>query len=169
MVGGLSLKIHSKTVENKAVKNFEKKLSNNNEKNEPIPKIGEEMGIIEIPSINLKTVIVNGTDKKYLKYYVCHFETSAMPGENGNFSLAGHSSYVYNQVFDNLHKVVLNDEIKIKTINNEYIYKITEISETNPSNISVLEQNMDNKEITLVTCVDEGKNRLIVKGEIIKS
>ena len=50
-----------------------------------------------------------------------------MPGEYGNFALAGHSStYYYNQVFNEVHKVEVGDKIKITTVNDEFVYTITE-------------------------------------------
>ena len=48
----------------------------------------------------------------------------------------------------------------------EAYYKINEIFDTEAENTSVLSQRMDKKEITLITCTDGGKKRLIVKGEI---
>lgn len=166
-LGSLSLKIYSKSMENRAIKNFENKISNE-KSSEPIknPKLGDEIAIIKIPSIKLNTAVVHGIENKYLKHYVCHFETSAMPGQNGNFSLAGHSSYMYNEVFNELYKVKVDDKIIIKTFNDDFIYKITNIFETDSKDLSVLEQNMDKKEITLVTCTNDGKDRLIVKGEL---
>ena len=83
-------------------------------------KAGDEIAIINIPSIKLNTVVVESIEKQYLNHYVCHFENTAMPGEYGNFSLAGHSSYRYNEVFNELHKISLDDEIIIKTLNNEF-------------------------------------------------
>ena len=117
-------------------------------------------------AINLNTAIIHGTDNKYLRHHVCHFENSAMPGQNGNFALAGHSSYRYNQVFNEIQKVNIGDIIKIKTINEEFTYKITEKFETNPDNIEVLNQDNHIKEITIVTCTNGGKDRLIIKGLI---
>ena len=89
-----------------------------------------------------------------------------MPGEEGNFALAGHSSYIYNQVFNNLHKVNMGDKIVIKTINNQFTYIITETMEVQPSDTYVLDQDMRKKEITIVTCTNSGKQRFIVKGEL---
>ena len=51
-----------------------------------------------------------------------------MPGEEGNFELAGHSSTYYtNQVFNEVHKVKVGDKIKIKTVNDEFTYTITSL------------------------------------------
>ena len=129
---------------------------------------GEEIAIMRVNSVGLETVIVEGTDNKYLKYYACHFEGTAMPGEEGNFSVAGHSSYLYNQVFNELHKVKINDEIEIETTKGIFKYKITEKFDTEAENTSVLTQDMSKKEITLVTCTNGGKKRLIIKGEIME-
>lgn len=166
VIGSLSLKVHSKIQENKAIKSFESKISTNKESDLSDIKLGEEIALINIPSINLDTVVVNGIKKEYLNYYVCRFENSVMPGDIGNFSLAGHSSYIYNEVFNDLHKVKVNDKIIIKTVSSEFEYTITEILEVSPDSVDVLEQNMNKREITIVTCTDSGKNRLIVKGEI---
>lgn len=168
IICSLVIKVHSKIQENKGIKNFESKSITAEKDNYDIKniEIGDEMAVIKIPSINLNTVVVHGMEKEYLNYYVCHFENSAMPGDLGNFSLAGHSSYIYNEVFNNLYKAKVNDEIIIETLNDEFVYTITDIMEVSPERVDVLEQDMDKKELTIVTCTDSGKNRLIVKGEI---
>ena len=166
IIGSLILITYSKYMENKALSSFEEKI----ERQEVITEVnpGDEIGIIEIKSVNLKNVIVESTDKKYLNHHVCHFENSAMPGEDGNFALAGHSStYYYNQVFNELHKVKIGDEILIKTINDEFTYTITETIVVQSDEIEVLDQDMTKKEITLVTCTNGGKQRFIVKGEVL--
>ena len=166
IIGSLILITYSKYMENKALSSFEEKI----ERQEVITEVnpGDEIGIIEIKSVNLKNVIVESTDKKYLNHHVCHFENSAMPGEYGNFALAGHSStYYYNQVFNELHKVKIGDEIIIKTINDEFTYTITETIVVESDEIEVRDQDMTKKEITLVTCTNGGKQRFIVKGEVL--
>ena len=166
IIGSLILITYSKYMENKALSSFEEKI----ERQEVITEVnpGDEIGIIEIKSVNLKNVIVESTDKKYLNHHVCHFENRAMPGEDGNFALAGHSStYYYNQVFNELHKVKIGDEIIIKTINDEFTYTITETIVVESDEIEVLDQDMTKKEITLVTCTNGGKQRFIVKGEVL--
>ena len=166
IIGSLILITYSKYMENKALSSFEEKI----ERQEVITEVnpGDEIGIIEIKYVNLKNVIVESTDKKYLNHHVCHFENSTMPGEYGNFALAGHSStYYYNQVFNELHKVKIGDEIIIKTINDEFTYTITETIVVESDEIEVLDQDMTKKEITLVTCTNGGKQRFIVKGEVL--
>lgn len=171
-VGSLSIKGYSKYLENKATKSFEEKIDKNTKESKEDDftnvKAGDEIAIINIPSIKLNTVVVESIEKQYLKHYVCHFENSAMPGQYGNFSLAGHSSYRYNEVFNELHKISLEDEIIIKTLNNEFTYVVKDIFEVDPEDTYVLDQDNEKKELTIVTCTNNGKNRLIVKAEIAK-
>ena len=70
--------------------------------------------------------------------------------------------------FNELHKVKINDEIEIETTKGIFKYKITEKFDTEAENTSVLTQDMSKKEITLVTCTNGGKKRLIIKGEIME-
>lgn len=169
-VGSLSIKGYSKYLENKATKSFEEKIDKNTKESKEDDftnvKAGDDIAIINIPSIKLNTVVVESIEKQYLKHYVCHFENSAMPGQYGNFSLAGHSSYRYNEVFNELHKISLEDEIIIKTLNNEFTYVVKDIFEVDPEDTYVLDQDNEKKELTIVTCTNNGKNRLIVKAEI---
>lgn len=164
ILGSLSLKLYSKNMENKAVNSFEQKIEEKVEIEDI--NIGDEIALIDIPSIGLNTVIIHGIENKYLNHYVCHFENTTMPGENGNFAVAGHSSFRYNEVFNELHKANVGDKINIKTLNEEFTYVITEVFETDPENIEVLNQNNDIKEMTIVTCSNGGKDRLIVKALI---
>ena len=154
------LRYYSKYVENNSIDKFKQEIKQAEVKQTYEP--GEEIAIMRVNSVGL------GTDNKYLKYYACHFEGTAMPGEEGNFSVAGHSSYLYNQVFNELHKVKINDEIEIETTKGIFKYKITEKFDTEAENTSVLTQDMSKKEITLVTCTNGGKKRLIIKGEIME-
>ena len=169
-VGSLSIKGYSRYLENKATKSFEEKIDKKTKESKEDDftnvKAGDEIAIINIPSIKLNTVVVESIEKQYLNHYVCHFENSAMPGQYGNFSLAGHSSYRYNEVFNELHKISLDDEIIIKTLNNEFIYVVKDIFQVNPEDTYVLDQDNEKKELTIVTCTNNGKNRLIVKAKI---
>ena len=162
-VGSLSIKGYSKYLENKSTKSFEEKIDKNAKESKEDDftnvKAGDEIAIINIPSIKLNTVVVESIEKQYLNHYVCHFE---------NTSLAGHSSYRYNEVFNELHKINLDDEIIIKTLNNEFTYVVKDIFEVNPEDTFVLDQDNEIKELTIVTCTNKGKDRLIVKAEIVE-
>ena len=64
--------------------------------------------------------------------------------------------------------VSIDDEIIIKTLNNEFTYVVKDIFEVNPEDTFVLDQDNEIKELTIVTCTNKGKDRLIVKAEIVE-
>jgi sortase A len=128
----------------------------------------EPIALIEIPSIKLSQGIIEGITDDILLYYLGHFEGSAMPGEKGNFAVAGHRVSNYSEAFVNLYKVEIGDEIIVKANKKEYIYEITNSFIVDPSDVSVLEDTED-ATITLVTCTVGAKERVIVKGKLIKT
>lgn len=126
------------------------------------------IALMEIPSIGLSQGIVEGITDESLQYYLGHFENSVGPGENGNFSVAGHRVSDYSEAFVNLYKAEIGDEIIVKANKKEYIYKITESFIVSPTDVSVL-NNTDSATITLVTCTVGAKERLIVKGDLVET
>jgi len=126
------------------------------------------IALIEIPSINLSQGIVEGITDDILQYYLGLFESSVMPGEKGNFSVAGHRVSDYSEAFVNLYKVEIGDEIIIKANKKEYVYEITDNFIVSPDRVDVLE-NTEDPTITLVTCTVGAKERVIVKGKLIET
>lgn len=125
------------------------------------------IALMEIPSINLSQGIVEGIADDVLQYYLGHFEGSAMPGEKGNFSVAGHRVSDYSEVFVNLYKTEIGDKILVKANKKEYVYEITENFIVAPDRVEVLD-NTDDATITLVTCTVGAKERVIVKGKLVE-
>ena len=126
------------------------------------------IALIEIPSINLSQGIVEGITDDILQYYLGLFESSVMPGEKGNFSVAGHRVSDYSEAFVNLYKVEIGDEIIIKANKKEYVYEVTDNFIVSPDRVDVLE-NTEDPTITLVTCTVGAKERVIVKGKLIET
>lgn len=90
-------------------------------------------------------------------------ETSANIDDIGNIILAGHN---INNVFKKLHYSKIGDEIKIGTYQNTYYFKITERYIINDNDISYFNKRIDKKILTLVTCRNNPKERLIVIAEL---
>ncbi len=127
---------------------------------------GEKIALIEIPAIELKSVIVQGTNMNDLRYYVGHFMNTRMPGEPGNFGIAGHSSNMYTEIFNNAYQLNTGDLIKIRTLDNEFSYYVSDMFTVEPNDTKILEDEGDKKLLTIVTCTDEGDKRLIVRAEM---
>ncbi len=126
------------------------------------------IALVEIPSINLSQGLVEGITDDILQYYLGHFETSAKPGEKGNFAVAGHRVSDYSEAFVNLYKIEAGDKVIVKANKNEYIYEVTENFIVDPSRVDVLD-NTDEATITLITCTVGAKERVIVKGKLVET
>lgn len=144
--------------------NIISKIEKPDKKNNPENFDNLDLGnwYLEIPSINLKAPISEGTEPATLNTKIGHFEDTA--SINGNIGLAAHNrGYVYN-FFQNLKNVKIDDEIiyTYKDFKKTYIINLIEIIEN--SDWSYLEDSSNNK-ITLITCVEnEPKYRRCVQA-----
>jgi sortase A len=136
-------------------------------KKPPLEDISSAIGIINIPKIDLKVAVGEGIENKTLKYAVGHFEGTAMPGEKGNFAVAGHRSYTYSEYFNRLDELNVGDDIIVKTSKGEFTYKVYDKKVVEPTEVSVLDKTKE-ATITLVTCtpIRVATHRLIVKGKL---
>ncbi len=135
-----------------------KNNSSVNTKNENI------IGILKISSIKLEAPIMLGEEN--LNYVVAKYRNSPNFGESGNVILAGHNN-MKGSIFRSLHKLKIGTIVEIQSDNKIYKYKITEREIVEPNNPSLLSQDLSKKEITLITCTNRAKQRLILKGELI--
>lgn len=87
--------------------------------------LGEGFAIIWIPKFgsDWAKVVLEGTDEDELVDGPGHYVDTAMPGEVGNFSLAGHR-VGKGSPFLNLDKLAPNDAIVIETAENWYVYRV---------------------------------------------
>ena len=130
---------------------------------------------IEIPKLNLSYPIiegVTGTEKEteeLLKMSPCKL-AGPEPNEKGNFCIVGHN-YRNQKFFSKVptlevgEKIIITDYTK-STEGNAVTYEIYNEYTVVPEDISCLEQKTKGKkEITLITCTDDGKQRFIVKAK----
>lgn len=127
------------------------------------------IAILEIPKIKLKVVVAEGTDDNIIRYAVGHFEETAMPGESGNFALAGHRNFDTGEFFLRIDRLSEGDEIHAITLEGiAYTYSVTNSFVVQPEDTYILEES-EEPIITLVTCTYDGSERLIVQGKLIKT
>lgn len=134
---------------------------------------------IEISKINLTAPIIlniDGNNKeeynKALENGVAHMAKTALPGEDGNFVLFGHSSYYANkpgnfkEVFATLDKLETGDKLTVKANGKTFNYKVTEEKTVSPSDVSVVNQDKSKRTITLITCWPPRTttNRYVITG-----
>lgn len=123
------------------------------------------LGYIELSNYGIKRLITSGTSKDILdKGFVGMLSTSALlDDEVGNIILAGHN---ISNVFQKLHSMKIEDEIKIVSYNNTYIYEIKEKHTISDDDFSYFKKENNKKMLTLVTCKNNNYQRLIVVAEL---
>lgn len=124
------------------------------------------IAIMEIPSIKLKQPVVEGITEDVIKYFLGKFPESTMPGEVGNFAVAGHRVSDFTDAFINLYKVKPGDKVIVTTKSGKYTYEVDESFIVEPEQVEVLDT-ADYEKITLITCTIGSKRRVIVTGRLI--
>jgi sortase A len=132
--------------------------------NLPAPTPGPQQAIqIDIPAIGVQNwPVVQGDGWEQLKKGVGQHIGSANPGENGNVVLAGHDD-VFGEVFRDLDKLQPGDQVILYTMQQQFIYRVTETRIVEPSQVDVMNPTND-PTVTLISCypymVD--KQRIVV-------
>ncbi|MEK7143136.1 MAG: sortase [Patescibacteria group bacterium] len=133
-----------------------------------------------IPTISVNAPIVwnvseDQIDDNLLKGVV-HSLGTALPGQDGNIFITGHSSYYpwvqsdYKFVFTLLDRIKINDDILIEYKDIVFQYRVENIKVINPKDLSVMDYKAG-KNLTLMTCVPVGTNlnRLIIQASQIST
>ena len=125
-------------------------------------------GIIEIPKINIKYPILNKTSDQAMKISITKFWGPEI-NEIGNYTIAGHNNKD-GTMFGKTKYLQIGDIIKLTNLKNETIeYQVFDIYSINPDDVSCVESVKEGtRELTLITCTNGHKNRLIVKAREIK-
>lgn len=125
-------------------------------------------GIIEIPKINIKYPIIDHTNEETMKVSITKF-WGPQANEIGNYTVAGHNNKD-GTMFGKTKYLQIGDKIKLTNLKNETIeYEIFKIYSIDPGDVSCVES-VENgtREITLITCTNGHKNRLVTKARQIK-
>ncbi|MBR3628921.1 MAG: class D sortase, partial [Oscillospiraceae bacterium] len=128
-------------------------------------KLMRENVVLEIMALHIKAPVLEGTENDVLARAVGHFPDTGAVG-SGNYCIAGHSSVLDKEYFDNLKHT--EDGMEIVLYNKEkqrFSYTVTERYVVNPDEIWILQDFGDDR-VTLVTCTDDGSQRHVVVGKL---
>jgi sortase A len=122
------------------------------------------LGRIEISTIGLEAMILEGTDARTLRRAVGHIPGTPLPGQQGNVAITGHRD----TFFRPLRNIRKDDEIRLTTLSGSYRYCVDSIKVVEPEDMEVLD-NSENAILTLVTCypfyfVGPAPKRFIVRA-----
>ena len=125
-------------------------------------------GIIEIPKINIKYPIIDHTNEETMKVCITKF-WGPQANEIGNYTIAGHNNKD-GTMFGKTKYLQIRDRIKLTNLKNETVeYEIFKIYSIDPDDVSCVESvEAETREITLITCTNGHKNRLITKARQIQ-
>lgn len=119
-------------------------------------------GRIIIDKINLEYSIFNIYNEELLKISPCKFYGNNMD-EKDNICIAAHN-YNDERFFGRIDELNIKDTITLENLNGKkYTYIVYEKFETKDDDFSILKSNK-NYELTLLTCNNSNKKRLIVKA-----
>lgn len=126
------------------------------------------IGIIKINKIEIEYPILSETTNELLKIAPCKF-FGPEPNKIGNLCIAGHN-FDDERFFSKLSSLNIGDIIEIYAPANVCVYyKIYDMYEIEKNDMKCTSQETNEKrEITLITCNNINKKRLIVKAQEIK-
>lgn len=130
------------------------------------------IGIVKIPKINIEYPIIEIGDidpesaKAPMRLSIIKYW-----GENvndyGNLSIAGHNNKD-GTMFGKTKKLQIGDIVELTDLKNQTIqYSIYDIFVTDPNDVSILLPKDNIREVTLITCTNGNKERLILKAKEI--
>lgn len=123
---------------------------------------------LEIPSIELRQYVLPETTEENLSVALTQIKEGQVPGE-GNFTIAGHRGYRNQRHFSNLPSVEPGEELFLHIDDTMYVYQVTATEVIAATQVEILEDDPLKKEITLITCTRDGKQRIAVKGEFVRT
>jgi sortase A len=130
---------------------------------------GGVIGEIDIPRLELETMVVQGDSPKILRRAVGHMPDTPLPWESGNVALAGHRD----GFFRPLRNIRSGDVINFKTVNGDFQYEVESTEVVRASDVRVLDASSE-RVLTLVTCfpfyyVGSAPDRFIVRARAVGS
>jgi sortase A len=146
-----------------------------------VGEIGPNPEVI-IPKINVEIPVVYGVNtiseddvQKALEGGVVHYADTAVPGQDGNVVIVGHSSNnIFNKgrykfAFVLLSRLENGDTFYLQKDGKRYTYQIYKKAIVQPNDVSVLGSTDKTATATLITCDPPGTSahRLIVVGQQI--
>jgi sortase A len=123
------------------------------------------VAMLDIPRLSLSTPVLSGDDDATLDIAVGHLPDTPKPWESGNSAFAAHRD----GLFRPLRHIRVGDEVRVRTLEGEFTYRVRETKIVLPTDLSVLEPG-DSPTLTLITCypfnfVGNAPKRFIVHAD----
>jgi sortase A len=141
-----------------------------NETAPPPPDLGDSVGMIEIPKIDVKKFLVEGVGVEDLKKGPGHYPETPMPGEKGNAAIAGHRT-TYGAPFYDLDALDPGDSIFVTTPGGRFRYDVMETKVVDPVDGAYVLDPTNDDRLTLTTCNPRfsAAQRMVVIARLISN
>lgn len=128
-----------------------------------------QMGILEIPKLELSLPIFHGTEEAVLQEGVGHLKASSLPtgGESTHCVLSAHAGLPGKRLFSDLEQMEIGDLFYLKVLDRTLCYRVDQILVVEPQELDALYIQDGEDLVTLMTCTPYGINshRLLVRGQ----
>lgn len=156
----------------KVVETFSRSINEQSEENVTMNGY-KVIGIVKIPKIELEYPILDietynpEETKEPMKISIVKYWGGNV-NQYGNLSIAGHNNYD-GTMFGKTKKLENGDIVELTDLENTTIqYQIYDKFVTDPNDVTILATNDETvREVTLITCTNGNKNRLILKAREI--
>lgn len=130
----------------------------------PNGKKYETVGIVKIPKLNIIYPILSKTTDALLKVAPCKFH-GATPNEVGNLCVIAHNYRRKGVFFSDIPTLVVGDIVEIQDLSQRTLqYEVYDVHTVMPDNVEDTTQKTNGrKEVTLITCTNDSKQRFIVR------
>lgn len=125
----------------------------------------EAIGIVKIPKININYPILAQTKNVEVMKVAPYKFWGANPNEVGNLCIIGHNYRRKGVFFSEVPKLTVGDIVEIQDLSQRTVqYEVYDLHTVDPNDRSDTTQYTNGKrEVTLITCTDDVKQRVIVK------
>lgn len=123
--------------------------------------------ILSYPKLGISYPVLSEESDSLLKVSLCKY-WGPSPNQVGNYCIVGHN-YKSGKMFGKMYMAKTGDEVQLKDLSGNTIkYSVYNIYTVEPTDVSCTSQLTNGKrEITLITCTNYGKQRLVVKAREI--
>ena len=90
------------------------------------PAFGSPVSVLEIGSLGLQTVVVEGVDSATTRVGPGHVPGTAAPGQPGNSVIVGRRT-MFGGTFGDLSSMTIGDEIIVTTTQGQSLYQVTDV------------------------------------------
>jgi sortase A len=139
--------------------------------------VGDGLTTLEIPKLDVKVLVVEGTTPAALRAGAGHYVDTPLPGEPGNVAIAGHRT-TYGRPLNRMDELTEGDVVTLTTPFAVHTYEAMGDFDGHPNpwvvaptEFGVVGQDVQGSTLTLTTCHPKGsaRQRLIMRFTLVKS